>query len=141
MMSLSVHRSANQLLAYGGYGRHCADYDNYSNLPSNAGTLVTYGSGYVTTVDGTALYNRHCEYNSPPYNGDCVNQSTQVKSKRRVTSSPTANHAPDTCYYKKQRLVGLGYSYDATTTSSSSPAAAAVAVDGYNHAFDVTNHV
>jgi len=102
----------------------------------------------MTTMDGASLYNRQCDYNSPLYNADCINQSTFGKSKRRVTSSvtssPPANHGADTCYYKKQRLVGAGYTYDATTTSPSPSAAAAAAADvaGYacSHAYDVINH-
>ena len=137
--------AANQLLAYGGYGRHTgtsSDYDssayNYSNLAAAGETLVTYG----TAMNTTTLYSRQCDYNSPLYTADCVNQSMIAKSKRRVTSSmtssPSANHGADTCYYKKQRLVGAGYAYDATTTSSSSSAAEG---SGYtcSGAFDVIN--
>jgi len=138
--------AANQLLAYGaGYGR---DYDtsayNCSSFTAAGhGALVAYGGGYMTAMDTAtaALYNRPYDYNSTIYNADCVNQSTISKSKRRVTSSvtssPPANHGADTCYYKKQRLVGgAGYSYDSTTASS--PSAAATA-DSYCHAFDVIN--
>jgi len=138
--------AANQLLAYGGYGRHAStEYDtssyNYSNLTAAGGALVTYGPGYMTAMDGTTLYSRHCDYNSTPYNADCVNQSTLGKSKRRVTSSvtssPPTNHGADTCYYKKQRLVGAGYTYDAATTS---PSPSSSAAGPYSHAFDVINH-
>jgi len=142
------------LLAYGGYGRHSGastDYEtspyNYANLTAASGTLVAYGSGQLTATDSAALYNRQCDYNSPLYNTDYVNQSTLGKAKRRgtssVTSSPPANHGADTCYYKKQRLVGAGYTYDATRASSSpSSAVAAAEVSGYtcSHAFDVINH-
>ena len=151
-MMHSSAAAANQLLAYGGYGRHAStDYDasayNYSNLTAAAaasGALVTYAPGYMTAMDGTPLYNRQCDYNAAPYNADCVSQSALGKSKRRVTSSvtssPPANHGADTCYYKKQRLVGAGYAYDATTTSSSPSSSAAVGAGPYSHAFDVINH-
>ena len=146
--------AASQLLAYGGYGRTTTDYDtspyHCSNVTSaSRGTLVAYGTGtagHVTPNGSTALYNRQCDYNSTLYNADCIDQSTLGKSKRRmtssVTSSPPAIHGTDTCYYKKQRLIGVGYSYDVTTTSSS-PSAAAADVIGYaacSHAFDVVNH-
>lgn len=140
--------AANQLLAYGGYGRPSGvsnDYDtsayNYANLTAAGGALVTYGSGHMSAMDNMALYNRQCDYNnSPLYNAECINQSTCSKPKRRVTSSSPANHGADTCCYKKQRLVGAGYTYDATTTSSSASAAAAE-VAGYtcSRAFDVIN--
>jgi len=139
--------AANQLLSYGGYSSSARDYDpsatyNYCNL--SAGALMTYGAVPAGYVDGTTLYNRHCDYtNSAAYSADCVNQSTLGKAKRRaatssVTSSPPTNHGADTCYYKKQRLVaGAGYSYGVTTTSSCPSSAAAAGP--YSHAYDVIN--
>lgn len=143
--------AANQLLAYGGCGRHpgaSTDYDsstyNYCNLAAAGGSLLTYGTGHMTAMDSAALYSRQCDYNSPLYSADCVNQSMLSKSKRRLTpsmtSSPSANHGADTCYYKKQRLVGAGYTYDAATTSSSPSSAAEGAGYTCSRAFDVINN-
>jgi len=95
-------------------------------------------------MDSTALYSRQCDYSAPLYSADCINQSLLGKSKRRVTSSmtssPSSNHGADTCYYKKQRLVGAGYAYDATVTSPSPSAAAEGAGYTCSGPFDVINN-
>jgi len=137
--------AANQLLAYSGYSRHaagvCANYDA-SPLYDYSNNLST---PYRTEPQLTPpAYSRQCDYPaSLLYSADCVNQSPALKSRRRVTSSMSSslptNHGADTCYYKKQRLVGsTGYPYDATTASS--PSAAVADAAGYTNAFDVVSH-